>query len=278
MSLGIFDHHTIQPFAIFGLTDRAWDINIDILIGTWVAMFLLFVVVMVGRYSLTKERSLIVIAYEKIITFFMDLVRDSMGSFTYYPFAFVVAIFCFTFFSCLVGVIPYIEESTRDINTTLALALTSFVYIQYQKIKAHGLLGFLKEFIEPSVVLLPMHIVGELSKIASMSFRLFGNVLGGSVILGMIINLVGDYRVYFLPFLYSILLAVAVAAFLRRFKSVRTITPLLTIMLNMLFVLTWLQMVLGIAEGLIQSFVLTMLTLTYLAMGTATHTDEKEHA
>lgn len=73
--------------------------------------------------------------------------------------------------------VPIIRSATSDINTTLALAIFSVVGTQLFSIKASGLLGHLKHFANP------MEIVSELSKLVSFSFRLFGNIFAGEVLL-----------------------------------------------------------------------------------------------
>lgn len=73
--------------------------------------------------------------------------------------------------------VPLIRSGTADLNTTLALALISVVVAQVLGVKSSGILGHLKHFINP------LEIVSELSKILSFSFRLFGNVFAGEVLL-----------------------------------------------------------------------------------------------
>ena len=67
-----------------------------------------------------------------------------------------------------------------------------------KKLKCMVCLGYLKEFVEPIFVLFPIHVVGELAKIASMSFRLFGNILGGGIIYMMIFELLRGYKGFYL--------------------------------------------------------------------------------
>jgi F-type H+-transporting ATPase subunit a len=268
MSVEIFNYHAIKPFESLGLTNNFWTIHIDILMATWIAMGIILCLALLGRYYLTKESNPIAVGYEQVISMFLGLCKDSFSPFNYYYFAFITSIFFFTFFSCLVGIIPFVEEATRDMNTTLAIGLTSFLYVQYQKINVHGIWGYLKEFAEPFFPLVPIHIVGELSKIASMSFRLFGNILGGGVILTMVIELLNVYKIPFMGFMVVtllLLLLISTVATPEKFPRLNKITHFC---LNVLFIISWFQITLGIAEGLIQSFVITMLTLTYLAIGT----------
>lgn len=73
--------------------------------------------------------------------------------------------------------VPFVRSATADINTTLALAIISVLTTQFFGIQASGLIGHLKHFINP------LEIVSEVSKILSFSFRLFGNVFAGEVLL-----------------------------------------------------------------------------------------------
>jgi F-type H+-transporting ATPase subunit a len=72
---------------------------------------------------------------------------------------------------------PIIRSATSDINTTLALAIISVVSTQFLGVKASGILKHLKHFVNP------MEIISELSKFISFSFRLFGNMFAGDVLL-----------------------------------------------------------------------------------------------
>ncbi len=276
MSVGLFHYHIVKPFACLGLTGPFWSVHSEIIIGTWVAMTILFALTAIGQYFLGKKKSAITFLYEAVIDWFINLSVDNIGSFQKKYFFFLTNLFLFTAFCCLVSLIPFVEEATRDLNTALAIALCSFVYVQYQKIQLHGIKGYIKEFIDPFVIMAPLHIVGELSKIASMSFRLFGNIVGGSIILSMVIDLFGSYRTCVTP---AIFICIGLHIFFscidcQKNFLLRMIQKITQVSLNILFAVTWLQIVLGIGEAMMQSFVLTMLTATYLSMAMQHNNDE----
>jgi F-type H+-transporting ATPase subunit a len=269
MSAEIFDYKVIYPLKRLGLEGDFWGVNIDILIATWLAMGIMFVLILWGRHYLNRRPNLVSTCFEQVISIFSNLCKESLPSFQYRYFAFVASIFFFTFFSCFVGIFPFIKEATKDLNTTLAIGLTSFLYVQYQKISVHGIWGYLKEFAEPIFLLIPIHIVGELSKIASMSFRLFGNILGGAVILDMVRDdLFGSYKIGFITFMACTLLLSAVTSYTKIGTRFPFLIKMSSFLIAILFLFSWLQIGLGLGEGMIQSFVVTMLTLTYLAIGT----------
>ena len=80
--------------------------------------------------------------------------------------------------------IPFLRPATADLNMTLALALVAFFTIQITGIVAHGPIGHLKA-LSQNVLLAPVFIVIELFVIVSLSFRLFGNLLAGEVLIGI---------------------------------------------------------------------------------------------
>ena len=80
--------------------------------------------------------------------------------------------------------VPIFRAPNSDLNMTLAMALIVFVVVEYMGLRAHGVGGFIKELFTPWW-LGPIHIVGELARIISLSFRLFGNIFGGEVLVTM---------------------------------------------------------------------------------------------
>jgi len=83
----------------------------------------------------------------------------------------------------------FMRPPTADIATTFALALITFFMTQGFGIYAKGLWGWLKGLTEPIILLTPLNIIGELANPISLSFRLFGNILGGTIIMGLYYNL-----------------------------------------------------------------------------------------
>ena len=277
MSLKLFDAHVIRPFACLGLKGEFWGINDETVIYTWIGMLVLFALALIGNWLAKRESGLAYVAFENIVLVFVDLCKESFKTFNFDYFAFIASLFLFTLFSCLVGLMPFLDEATKDLNTTFALGTISFMYVQYQKVHVHGFFGFLKEFAEPFFVLVPINIIGELAKIFSMSFRLFGNILGGSVITMIVINFIGEFKGYFIGYVgFVVLLALFFLYFGKRLQNCFG-RKILNVLIFSIFLLAYVNMFFGIFEGLIQSFVITMLTTTYLAIGVQVE-DEKEMA
>lgn len=85
----------------------------------------------------------------------------------------------------LIGLLGF-TPPTSDFNVTLALAMITFVMTQYYGLKTNGLGGYIKGYFEPMAFLVPLNIIGELANPVSLSFRLFGNILSGGIIMGLI--------------------------------------------------------------------------------------------
>lgn len=105
---------------------------------------------------------------------------------------FLGSLFIYIFSMNIFGIVPLMESPTSNLNVTLALALTVFVYVQYSAIKESGPLGYLDHLagsprtaIDWALVplLMPIHVIGELAKPVSLSCRLFGNIFGEDMLL-----------------------------------------------------------------------------------------------
>ncbi|MBS9782223.1 MAG: F0F1 ATP synthase subunit A [Arcobacter sp.] len=96
--------------------------------------------------------------------------------------------------SNLIGVVPGFESPTGNINFTLALALIVFVYYNYLGIAKNGFVNYFKHFMGPMLILAPLmfpiEIISHLSRIVSLSFRLFGSIKGDDMFLMVLLMLV----------------------------------------------------------------------------------------
>ena len=204
----------------------------------------------------------------------MNITTETLGVFDESCFTTAFGLFAFSFSCTIVSLIPHIEEATRDLNTTFALALISFFFVQQQGFKAHGV-AHLKEYTHPFIFMLPMHIVGDLAKITSMSFRLFGNILAGSVILHLMYLALERIFPYLGGYFIFVGLLTLFVFLLQRFSSkYANLSAHLPKLYAIFFIPAGLQFFFGLFEGLIQSGVIALLTLTYT--GLAINTTDNE--
>lgn len=122
---------------------------------------------------------------ELIVEGIVSMVDTSMGK-KYRGFVpYIGALALYLIVANLVGLIG-LRPPTADINTTLGLAFITFLVIQYQGLKTQGLLKRLKGLTEPLWIMTPINLLGEITSPMSMAFRLFGNMIAGTVIMGLI--------------------------------------------------------------------------------------------
>ena len=106
----------------------------------------------------------------------------------------VAAVGLFIFVSNVIGIIPGFESPTSNINVTLPLALMVFFYYNYEGIKENGVVKYFAHFMGPvkalAPLMFPIEIVSHISRIISLSFRLFGNIKGDDLFLWVLLMLV----------------------------------------------------------------------------------------
>jgi F-type H+-transporting ATPase subunit a len=119
----------------------------------------------------------------------------------YLPLAATIALFVFV--SNMIGVIPGFEAPTSNINITLPLAIIVFLYYNFEGIRRNGFVKYFKHFLGPNPFLAPLmfpiEIISHISRIVSLSFRLFGNVKGDDLFL-MVILFLAPWVLPVLPF------------------------------------------------------------------------------
>ena len=187
---------------VFYLGDTRLVVNNHTLMMTWVVIGL----TLLFAWLATRDRRMVpgpwqMIA-ELLVDWFKDLVRDALGEAyeeRYFPL--ICALFIFLLLSNWIGIVPGLEEPTKDLNTTLGLGLMGFVIAHGTAIKVKGLKHYIKEYFEPMFFLAPLNVVGEIAKVISISFRLFGNIMGGSIIIIVVSHLI--WGLLLPPFLYG---------------------------------------------------------------------------
>lgn len=160
--------------------------------------------------------------------------------------ALIVSLFAFLLLGNFIGFAPthFFEEPTADINTTLGLGILGMLIATWCGLRVKGFKGYFEELCGPlfaqedargaalvagklsALFFFPLNVIGELAKIVSISFRLFGNIIGGAIIIIVVTNLVWHFS-------------------------------WLAVGLDLFFIFF---------VGTVQAFVFTMLTLTYIAV------------
>lgn len=137
--------------------------------------------------------------------------------------AFLGTLFLFVAAASLGTIIPGYEPPTGSLSTTAALALCVFVAVPLFGIEEQGLGAYLKSYVKPTFIMLPFNIISELSRTLALSVRLFGNMMSGAMLVGILLtitpfifpivmSLLGLLSGMVQAYIFSILAAVYIAA------------------------------------------------------------------
>jgi F-type H+-transporting ATPase subunit a len=220
------------------LANGGYGIPVTItVVTTWVLIALFFILFNWGLKDLEMVPGKRQALFETIYNIYDDLVKQMFGKRAKEFVVYISALISFIFLSNIVSffpipgisnvngqwvISPLLRSPSADINTTLGLALiTTFMFI-YVAIRENGVKGYVGGLCQPTPVMLPLNIIGELAKPTNISMRLFGNAFAGMVIMGL---------------LYMAAPAVVPAP---------------------------LHLYFDLFQGLVQSFVFTMLTMVYI--------------
>ncbi len=225
-------------------------LNVLTVFNTLVVMMVIFALAFLAVRKFAKVPGRGQYAVELYVGAFDGLVTSSLELETRQAnrrfFHLIGALFLFLLLSNFMGFFPthYFEEPTADINCTLSLGIMGMCIATYCSLKVKGPLGYLEELAGPmwsqedatggaliagklsALFFFPLNVVGELAKIVSISFRLFGNIIGGGIIIVVVSSLVYNFS-------------------------------WLAVGLDLFFIFF---------VGTVQAFVFTMLTLTYIAV------------
>ena len=169
-----------------------------------------------SRLSIDNPGSLQIIL-EDIVSFFVSVLETNMGHKGRQFLALPGALFVFIWMGNMMGQIPGLGAPTSNVNVPFACALTLWIYYHYQGIRAQGLFSYIKHFaVMPGVpvlmspIIFAIEVISHLSRVLSLTLRLFGNVFGEHLvvlIIGSIIPFIAPLPIQFLGLIVGTLQA-----------------------------------------------------------------------
>ena len=170
--------HSYYEFELFGQT---LSINTT-MISTVIVCLILLGLILFARHEITKdydEPNAVQNAVEMLVETMDAMVESSMGAHAPKYRNYVITLMAFIFLSNISGVFG-LRAPTADFG----LALITFVMIEYAWIKSNGI-RFVKDLFEPFPIFFPVNVISEFATPVSMSLRLFGNVLAGTIMISL---------------------------------------------------------------------------------------------
>ena len=142
---------------------------------------------------------------------------------------FVGTLFLFVAMASICTVIPGYEPPTGSLSTTAALALSVFVAVPLFGIEDQGFRGYMRSYVQPTIIMLPFNIISEFSRTLALAVRLFGNMMSGAMIIAILLTITPFVFPIFMTmlglltgmvqaYIFSILAAVYIAAATRTRK------------------------------------------------------------
>jgi len=146
-------------------------------VTTWGIMFLMAAVSwQIGR-RLGPEPDQPQAAAEGVVTALVDSVRAVLPDHFEPVFPFVATLWLFIGLANLSSLIPGVHAPTGDLSATAALAVLTFLSVHWFGVRIDGVRDYLRHYLTPSPILLPFHLIGELTRTLALGIRLFGNMM-----------------------------------------------------------------------------------------------------
>nr|WP_024544914.1 F0F1 ATP synthase subunit A [Picosynechococcus sp. NKBG15041c] len=203
--------NSLTTFSLFPLAELEvgkhfyWElgglkVHGQVLMTSWFVIAVLLFASLLATRNVQRIPSGFQNFMEYALEFIRDLVKNQLGEKEYRPWVpFIGTLFLFIFVANWSGaLVPWkiiglpegeLAAPTNDINTTVALALLTSLAYFYAGFRKRGI-GYLKKYLEPTPILLPINILEDFTKPLSLSFRLFGNILADELVVGVLVFLV----------------------------------------------------------------------------------------
>ncbi len=172
-----------------------WQYGIFVLNATILFTWGLMLVLVVGSKLITRKlstdlhRSRWQNLLEIVVTGIVQQIEEAGLAEPRKYLGFLGTLFLFIAAASLATMIPDYESPTASLSTTTALALCVFVAVPFFGIRNQGIRNYLKTFIKPTFIMLPFNIISELSRTLALAVRLFGNMMSGAMIIGILLTI-----------------------------------------------------------------------------------------
>lgn len=164
----------------------------ETIVFTWIVMALIMITVWLVTRRVKTSPPLT--RFQSIIETILGYIREQIGEITeqnpdrFLPF--ITSLFMFISISNLLNIVPGYRAPTSSISTTLGLALVVFLAVPVFGITGQGVSGYLKQYIDPTPLMLPFNIIAQLSRTLALAVRLFGNIMSETLIVAILLSII----------------------------------------------------------------------------------------
>jgi F-type H+-transporting ATPase subunit a len=179
----------ISPDAVVYWQSGFFKLNATI-VFTWLVMVLL----VGGSWLITRRLSTDthMSRWQNMLEAVVEMIQGQIREISHQPaeryLSFIGTLFLFIVVSNILTIVPWYHPPTGSLSTTTALALCVFVAVPVYGIAQGGILGYLKNYLQPTPFMLPFNIIGELSRTLALAVRLFGNIMSGSTVAAILLS------------------------------------------------------------------------------------------
>jgi F-type H+-transporting ATPase subunit a len=158
---------SLGPFGITATVATTWGILLAFGLVCWLAT----------RNLSAQNPGLVQTALEGVVQAIEGAIEAVLPGRAGLLLPFVGTLWLFVGVANLTGLVPGLHSPTGDLSTTAALAFLVFLSVHWYGIRSEGLKAYLRHYLSPSPILLPFHLLGELSRTLALAVRLFGNIM-----------------------------------------------------------------------------------------------------
>src|SRR6056297_3085496 len=180
------------PFELNATIVFTWAVMALLALGSWAVT---------ANLSDSEEISRWQNLLEVIVSDIRDQIRDVGAEEPGRYLPLVGTLFLYIAVANLLLIIPGYDPPTGSLSTTTALALCVLIAVPLFAIRQRGVTGYLRNYIRPTVFMLPFNVIGEISRTIALAVRLYGNVMSGTVIVGILVSIAP----FFFPIIMQLL-------------------------------------------------------------------------
>jgi F-type H+-transporting ATPase subunit a len=180
----------ISPFARPVLKWGPWVLT-DSIISTWLIMATLWLVVALGCRNLKDSPGRLQTTFEGVVEFAENAVREVLPDDYHRVTPFILSLWIFLIVANLLSLIPGLESPTRDLSVTSALAVLVYLSVHWFGVRSEGWRAYLRHYLSPNPILLPFHLLSEITRTVALAVRLFGNMMSMDMIAALMLLIAG---------------------------------------------------------------------------------------